>query len=291
MSYAEVWNGIDEYGNKVDVDEKRVSEAQTIAPTYDTLVTDSDGNAYSAEKLPYGRYIGKETKTPQDFETASDFSFSITKDESEIQEVAQKVKDIIINNEQLETYVKLVKKDKDTGKIVTLNNATFQIKAAEDIYDRGNGKILYKKGEVIKQKVGSTVYDSFTTNAENIVIPDNSYNNNDDGQGTVTTPLMLEVGKYEITEILIPQGFLQLEEPIIFEIEGIRDYDQDQQGDYIKMVIIENERPTGTILVDKTVAIRENIDTSLVDISDMSGIKFKLTAKEDIISPKDGRIS
>ena len=30
-SYAEVWNGIDEYGNKVDVDEKRVSEAQTIA--------------------------------------------------------------------------------------------------------------------------------------------------------------------------------------------------------------------------------------------------------------------
>ena len=233
-SYAEVWNGIDEYGNKVDVDEKRVSEAQTIAPTYDTLVTDSDGNAYSAEKLPYGRYIGKETKTPQDFETASDFTFSITKDESEIQEVAQKVKDIIINNEQLETYVKLVKKDKDTGKIVTLNNATFQIKAAEDIYDRGNGKILYKKGEVIKQKVGSTVYDSFTTNADNIIVPDNSYNNSDDEQGTVITPLMLEVGSYEISEILIPKGFLQLEEPVVFKIEGIRDYDKDEQGDYIK---------------------------------------------------------
>lgn len=289
-SYAEVWNGVDIYGNKVEVDEKRVAEAQKIAPSYDVLTTDSEGNAYSAEKLPYGRYVGKETQTPKDFETAADFYFTISKDESEVTEVAQKVKDIIINNEQLETYVKLVKKDKDTGKIVTLNNATFQIKAAEDIYDRGNGKILYKKGEVIKQKVGSTVYDSFTTNADNIIVPDNSYNNSNDEQGTVTTPLMLEVGNYEISEILIPKGFLQLEEPVVFKIEGIRDYDKDEQGDYIKTVVIENEQPTGTIIVDKSVAIREDVDTSLVNISDMSGIKFKLTAKEDITSPIDGSV-
>lgn len=289
-SYAEVWNGVDIYGNKVEVDEKRVAEAQKIAPSYEVLTTDSEGNAYSAEKLPYGRYVGKETQTPKDFETAADFYFTISKDESEVTEVAQKVKDIIINNEQLETYVKLVKKDKDTGKIVTLNNATFQIKAAEDIYDRGNGKILYKKGEVIKQKVGSTVYDSFTTNADNIIVPDNSYNNSNDEQGTVTTPLMLEVGSYEISEILIPKGFLQLEEPVVFKIKGIRDYDKDEQGDYIKTVVIENEQPTGTIIVDKSVAIREDVDTSLVNISDMSGIKFKLTAKEDITSPIDGSV-
>lgn len=289
-SYAEVWNGVDIYGNKVEVDEKRVAEAQKIAPSYEVLTTDSEGNAYSAEKLPYGRYVGKETQTPKDFETAADFYFTISKDESEVTEVAQKVKDIIINNEQLETYVKLVKKDKDTGKIVTLNNATFQIKAAEDIYDRGNGKILYKKGEVIKQKVGSTVYDSFTTNADNIIVLDNSYNNSNDEQGTVTTPLMLEVGSYEISEILIPKGFLQLEEPVVFKIEGIRDYDKDEQGDYIKTVVIENEQPTGTIIVDKSVAIREDVDTSLVNISDMSGIKFKLTAKEDITSPIDGSV-
>ena len=289
-SYIEIWNGVDEYGNKVEVDEKRVAEAQVLAPTYETLVTDSEGNAYSDIKLPYGKYIGKETKTPKDFETASDFTFSITKDESEVQEVAQKVKDIFINNEQLEAYIKLVKKDLDTGKIVTLNNATFQIKAAEDIYDRGNGKILYKKGEVIKQKIGSTVYDSFTTNADNLVVPDNSYNNDNDESGTVTTPLKLDVGKYEITEILIPQGFLQLEKPIQFTIEGIRDYDKDSQDDYVKTVEIKNDQPTGTILIDKSVAIRENVDTSLVDISDLSGIKFKLTAKEDVISPIDGSI-
>ena len=75
---------------------------------------------------------------------------------------------------------------------------------------------MYKKGEVITQKIGSTVYDSFTTNADNLVVPDNSYNNDNDELGTVITPLKLDVGKYEITEILIPQGFLQLEKPIQF---------------------------------------------------------------------------
>lgn len=147
---------------------------------------------------------------------------------------------------------------------------------------------MYKKGEVITQKIGSTVYDSFTTNADNLVVPDNSYNNDNDELGTVITPLKLDVGKYEITEILIPQGFLQLEKPIQFTIEGIRDYDNDSQDDYVKTVEIKNDQPTGTILLDKSVAIRENVDTSLVDISDLSGIKFRLTAKEDVISPIDG---
>lgn len=289
-TYAEVWNGIDENGNKVTVDENRVAEAQKIAPSYAVMTTDSEGNAYSEEKLPYGKYIGKETVTPKDFESAEDFTFSITQDESEVEEIAQKVKDIIINNEQLEAYIKLVKKDKDTGKTVTLNNATFQIKAAEDIYDRGNGKLLYKAGDVITQKIGNTTYDSFTTNADNIVVADNSYSNENDDKGTVTTPLKLKVGSYEITEIKVPEGFLELESPVKFEVEGIRDYDKDQGGDFVKPVEIENDQPTGTVIVDKTVAIRENVDTSLVDISDLSGIQFRLTAKEDVISPIDGSV-
>lgn len=289
-SYTEVWNGIDEYGNKVNVDKNRVSQAQKIAPSYDVMTTDSEGNAYSAEKLPYGRYIGKETKTPKDFETASDFYFTISKDESEVTEIAQKVKDIFINNEQLETYVKLVKKDKDTGKIVTLNSATFQIKATKDIYDRATGKILYKKGEAVTQKIGSTIFNSFTTNAKNLIVPDNSYNNNKEELGTVVTPLKLEVGTYEITEIRTPQGFLQLEKPVEFKIDGIRNYDKDDEGDYIKEVIVKNEQPTGTLIIDKSVALRENVDTSIVDISDLSKIEFSLTAKEDIIDYSDGSI-
>ena len=87
-SYAEVWNGIDEYGNKVSVDKNRVQEAQKIAPTYEVITTDEDGNAYTQNKIPFGKFIVKESATPKDFESAADFTFTITKDESEISEVA-----------------------------------------------------------------------------------------------------------------------------------------------------------------------------------------------------------
>ena len=288
-TYEEIWNGIDEYGNKVNVDSKRVAEAQVIAPTYQTVRTDENGDAYTKE-LPYGKYICKETLTPKDFFTAEDFTFTISKDTSEIQEVSQKVKDLFVNNEQMETYIKLVKKDADSGKKVTLNSATFQIKATKDIYDRGNGKIVYKKNEVITQKIGSTVYNSFTTNSDNLVVPDGSYTNKKEDKGTVITPLMLPVGSYEISEIQIPTGFLQLDKPITFNIEGLRDYDKDKEGDYIKEVVIKNEQPKGTLIIDKSIALRENVDTSLIDTSDLSGIKFKLVSKEDIIDYSDGSV-
>ena len=288
-TYEEIWNGIDENGNKVEVDSKRVAEAQVIAPSYQSITTDSDGNAYSKE-LPYGKYWVKETVTPKDFYTALDFTFSIEKDSSEIKELAQKVKHLFVNDEQMEPYIKLVKKDKTSGKTVVLTSATFQIKATKDIYDRGNGKIVYKKGEVVKQKIGSTTYDSFTTNSQNLVVPDGSYNNNKEENGTVVTPLTLPVGSYEITELKIPEGFLKLDNPVTFNIEGIRDYDKDPDGDYIKTVTIKNEQPTATIVIDKSVALRENIDTSLVDVNDLSGIQFKLTAKSNITDKADGSI-
>ena len=289
-TYEEIWNGIDEYGNKVEVDEQRASEAQIIAPSYETIVTDENGDAYTTNPLPYGRYIGKETKTPKDFESAEDFTFSITDDESEIEDIAKKMKNIVINNEQLEAYIKLVKKDLKTDKIVTLSNATFQIKATKDIYDRATGKILYKKGETVSQKIGSTTFSSFTTNAKNIVVPSNSFSNTFDNLGTVMTPLKLEVGSYEISEIRIPNGFLELDEPIKFTIEGIRDYDKDEDGDFVKEIIVKNEQPTGILILDKTVALRDDSDISLVDISDLSRIKFKLSAKENIIDYADGYI-
>ena len=289
-TYEEVWNGIDEDGNKVAVNSKRVAEAQVIAPTIEVIVTDENGDAYTQNKLPYGKYIVKETKTPADYESAIDFTFSITDDESEIQEIAKKTKHIVVNNEQLETYIKLIKKDLKTNKPVTLNSTTFEIKATEDIYDRATNKILFKEGEVISQKVGNTTYTSFTTNADNIVVPDNSYNSENDNKAEVTTPLKLPVGSYEITEIKVPEGFLQLDNPITFEIKNIKDYDTDKDGDFIKEIVIKNEQPTGTINLDKTIAIRENVDTSLVDISDLSGIEFKLSAKEDIIDKADGSV-
>ena len=289
-TYAEVWNGIDEDGNKVNVDSKRVAEAQVIAPSYETIKTDKDGNAYTQKNLPYGKYIVKETKTPTDYETAVDFTFSITDDESEIKEIAKKTKHLVVNNEQLETYIKLIKKDLKTGKLVTLNSTTFEIKATKDIYDRATKKILFKKGEAISQKIGNTTYTSFTTNANNIVVPDSSFNSKNDDKATITTPLKLPVGSYEITEIKVPTGFLQLDKAVTFEIKNVKDYDTDKDGDFIKEVVVKNEQPTGTIKLDKTIALREDADTSLIDTSDLSGIEFKLSAKENIIDMADGSV-
>ena len=288
-TYSEIWNGIDENGNPVTVNSTRVAKAQSIAPTYDTITTDSEGNAYT-KYLPFGKYITKETKTPKDFVTAIDFTFTVSQDESEIIDVAKKVKDIFVNNEQMESYIKLVKRDLKTNKIVTLSSSTFQIKATKDIYDRGANKILYKKGEVISQKIGSKIYTSFTTNGDNVIVPNDSYSIKDEDKGTVVTPLSLPVGNYEITEIQVPNGFLQLEKPITFNIENIRSYDTDKYGDYIQEVIIKNEQPTGTILLNKKVNVRENVDKSLVDVSYLSKIKFRLTAKQDVIDMADGSI-
>ena len=289
-TYEEIWNGLNEYGEKVVVDENRVNEAQKIAPTVETITTDENGDAYTKNKLPYGKYWTKETKTPEDFYASSDFSFTISEDESEVIEIAKKVKHLYVNNEQMEAYIKLVKKDVNTGKIVTLNSTTFQIKASEDVYDRGNRKIIYKAGDIITQKIGSTVYDTFTTNAQNLVVPNGSFSNTDDEEGTVITPLKLPAGDYEVIELTIPDGYLELEEPIKFSISEIKDYDQDSSGDYIKTVEIENNKPFGTIIVDKSVALKENVDTSIINIEDLSKIKFKLTAKENIIDMADGSI-
>ena len=81
---------------------------------------------------------------------------------------------------------------------------------------------------------------------------------------------------------------MQLDNPINFKVEGIRNYDTDSEGDYIKEIVVKNEQPTGTLILNKTIALREDVDTSLVDTSDLSSIKFRLTAKEDIIDMADG---
>lgn len=81
---------------------------------------------------------------------------------------------------------------------------------------------------------------------------------------------------------------MQLGQSITFKIEGIKNYDKDQ--DYIKEIIIKNEQPTGTLILSKSIVLREDVDTSLINIDDLSGIEFKLIAEEDIVDLADGSI-
>lgn len=251
---------------------------------YDVITTDENGRAHT-KYLPYGEYIVRETKTPQDYITAPDFIVSVTKDYSEYVDVEQ-IKIIDINNRPATAQLKLVKKDLDSGKVVTLNSATFKVRAREDIVS--NGKVIYKAGEVIKQKISGKIYDSFTTNADNTVVPSGSFNNDGD-MGSVILPLQLDVGKYYVDEIKTPTGYLSLEKPIDFVIKNIRDYDKDKDGDPILEVVIKNDKPIGQLKVVKS--IETNIvDKSFIKNNDLSKIKFRLTAKENILDMADGTI-
>lgn len=267
------------------------------AEVYDVITTDEDGRA-NTKYLPYGKYLVRETKTPKDYITAPDFIVSVTKDYSEYADIAQ-IKIIDVNNRPYTTQLKLVKKDLDSGKTVTLNSATFKVKAREDIVS--NGKIIYKAGETVKQKVSGKTYDSFTTSANNVVVPAGSFNIEND-KGTIVLPWQLDAGKYYIDEIKTPTGYLSLENRVEFDVENIRDYDKDSDGDPILEVVIKNDKPVGKLEVYKDIsygilAVPNSLERAhlgdgydFVDRSDLSKIKFRLTAKEDILDIADGSI-
>lgn len=256
------------------------------ATTYDAITTGEDGWAITKD-LPYGEYLVRETVTPKDFYTNPDFTVSITQDTSEIKKDEDKVKNVILNNRPVETQLKLVKQDEETGKTVSLNSASFKIVADEDILDGGN--IVYKKGEYITQKVGGKKYDTFTTNSDNVVVVKTEYTNDDDEKGEVFLPLQFFAGKYHLEEVKVPTGFIGLGKTQSFEMSGLLDYTKDEDGDPIYTVTVRDEQPKGEIKLNKTVADLDT-DVDLVDRSDLSKIQFILKAKENIYSPVDGSL-
>lgn len=246
------------------------------ATTYDVVTTKSNSNdekGYALTKyLPYGIYIMKETKTPDGYQTSPDIRFSISKDEL--------VSDndhlhIVVNNDYYNAYVKIVKKDKDSNKFISLNGASFKIKNVET-------------NEYVSQKIGQTKYNIFTTNSKNQIVVKGTYLNKDDVLGTVVTPLVLSSGVYELEEVNTPKGFLSLKEALRFEIGDMIDM-VDNDGDHIVEVVVENRQPKGIVKVNKSV-LDLDTDIDLIDRDDLSKIRFVLKANEDIIDPIDGSI-
>lgn len=225
---------------------KLLSEVEKVgwdaATTYDVITTNDAGFAITKD-LPYGTYLVKETFTPENKKTAPDFTITISEN--------GKTYFNAINDAPFKSYVKLVKQDED-GKTVVLNSATFQI------YD--------ESGNAVIQKVGDKYIDKFTT----------------DESGTVTTPLKLEAGIYTIDEIETPAGFLDLEQPVQFEITNRYNFDVDQDNDPVITVEIRNEKPTAEIVINKT--FEDENDNGL------GGATFKLTANSKIIDPADGSV-
>lgn len=229
------------------------------ATTYTIITTDENGRA-TTPYLPYGEYLVKETKTPKDYITAPDFTISVTDDYTEYEDIEQ-IKIININNRPFTSQVRLVKVDEETGKTVTLNSASFKIKDSE--------------GNYVVQKVAGQKIDTFTTNSKNQIVGFNGK------QGEVILPLSLDAGTYAIEEIKVPEGFLELEEPVTFTITNQYDYDVDQDEDPILTVKVKNSQPKGTLIVRKT---------DKVTADPLEEVEYQLSAKKDIISAIDGSV-
>ena len=245
---------VDYYGS---LDEAKKHLDQYSEDEYSIFKTGADGHGVSG-LLAYGEYTVYETYTPSDeIETVEPFYIKIDRNSSGV------IKEYIENDAPFESYLKMVKIDKNTGKKVTFSNATFKLYRLNE----------NNEWEKVKCKTGLFNTDKWKT----------------DKTGLAVTEDKLKAGTYKIDEIELPTGFLQLEDELTFKINrSNKTLEFDEDYDAYITITVENEQPTGTLKLDKSVAIRQDVDISLIDISDLSKIKFKLTAKEKIIDYADG---
>ncbi|MCI8272685.1 MAG: hypothetical protein HFJ55_01205 [Clostridia bacterium] len=246
---------VDYYGS---FDEAKKHLNEFAKDEYSVFKTGSNGHGISS-LLAYGEYTVNETYTPSpEIETVEQFYVTIDRDSK------TPVKELVANDLPFEAYIKLQKQDKDTGKFVTYSNATFELyRLNEDT----------NKWEQVQCKVGNRYFKSWTTNNE----------------GIARTETKLEAGRYKLTEIKIPTGFIQLDEELTFKVDNRNstlNYDKD--FDAWITVTAKNEQPTGTLKLNKKVTLREDVDKTMIKKIDFTKISFELVTDEKIIDYADG---
>lgn len=238
---------------------------------YDVVTTDANGEATSSD-LAYGTYVIKQTDGDKELALMHpEFEFTVSgKDQPTI--------NYTISNISKEYYVRVVKKDANSGKQVILTSAKFKIKDSD--------------GNYVTQKVGSVTYDTFATTAKNTPeLPAGTFYVDTEEEGTTVTPLTLMPGKYTLEEVDVPDGYVFAEEDLEFTLASeqvVEDEDPDEDFQTVELTV-ENEQPTGTLALKKSIEIYE-ADTSLIDRDDLSAIEFTLYAREDIIDAADGEV-
>ena len=238
----------------------------------DTLTCDEYGFAETKE-LPYGTYTVHQTKGWNGTEFIADFDVFVNDN--------GKTYKYLINNASLESYVKIVKIDSETGKQIPYAGAGFQI------YDP-NDKLVtmtYAYPEV-------TTIDTFYTNSD----------------GYLITPETLSYGKgYSVVEVQAPYGYILDSTPVYFDITA--ENTSEENGVTIVKTEKKNTPQKGTITVEKTGEIFSNVtaigggytdengnDVVLPTIyqpeysaSGLAGAVFEIYADENITTP-DGTV-
>lgn len=248
------------------------SYAKATESERDTLVCDEYGFAETKD-LPYGTYTVHQTKGWNGTEFIADFDVFISEN--------NKTYKYLINNASLESYVKIVKVDSETGKQIPYSGAGFQIYSP--------------KGELVTMKYTYpivTEIDTFCTNSE----------------GYLITPESLPYGKgYSVIEVQAPYGYVLDSTPIYFDITA--ENTTDENGVTIVKAEKKNTPQKGTITVEKTGEIFSNVtavgggytdengnDVTLptiyqpeYSVSGLAGAVFEIYADEDITTP-DGTV-
>lgn len=238
----------------------------------DILTCDEYGFAETKD-LPYGIYTVHQTKGWNGTEFIADFDVFISEN--------NKTYKYLINNASLESYVKIVKVDSETGKQIPYAGAGFQI------YDSNGNKVTMKY-----TYPNVTEIDTFYTNSE----------------GYLITPETLPYGKgYSVVEVQAPYGYILDSTPVYFDITA--ENTSEENGVTIVKTEKKNTPQKGAITVEKTGEIFSNVtavgggytdengnDVALptiyqpeYSVSGLSGAVFEIYADENITTP-DGTI-
>ena len=216
----------------------------------DTIVCDEDGFA-STKLLPYGVYTVHQTKGWDGREKITDFDVFINTD--------GKTYKFLINNKNFESYLKVVKLDKETGKRIPYEGAAFEI------YDSDNHRVTmqYTYPQV-------TSIHTFYTNKE----------------GYLITPEKLPYGDYTLKEVQAPYGYVLDDTPIPFSIT--QENSSTDTGVTVVKVKARDVAQKGVINITKTGEIFSSVEenngiyTPKYSISNLKGAIFEIYAAEDI---------
>ena len=227
----------------------------------DNLICDEYGFAETKE-LPYGTYTVHQTKGWNGTEFIADFDVFVNED--------GKTYKYLINNSSLESYVKIVKVDSETGKQIPYAGAGFQIYNPD-------GKLVTMKYTYPTV----TEIDTFYTNSD----------------GYLITPETLPYGKgYSVVEVQAPYGYILDSTPVYFDITAEKI--SEENGVTIVKAEKKNTPQKGTITVEKTGEIFSNVTSSGEEVllyqpeysvNGLSGSVFEIYADADIKTP-DGTV-
>lgn len=224
----------------------------------DYLTCDENGYAVTKD-LPYGIYMVHQTKSWDGRELLADFDVYIAKDGQTYRYLA--------NNRNFESYIKIVKVDAETGKVIPLAGAGFR---------------LYRPD-------GSLITQTFTY--PEVTTIDTFYTNSD---GYLITPEMLEYGTgYSLMEVSAPYGYTLNSEPVYFAVTA--DNATEENAVTVVEVTKPNTAQKGVIRISKSgevffsVTEADGIYQPVFTVKGLAGAVYELTAAEDIITP-DGTL-